>query len=489
MPWNWQPRPSQDVAIGGNKGTVQEAERVKTWPGYSAAYLAKRLGSDHPTSAYTDKYRGGKDINGNTQDVTDGMDAASKAVYLERITKNYENEADECLKREFIDWLQGTHEDNKHMRPYTNAPGKPERRVVYGASKGPGGGSGKVTGEALDGWTPTWWGQTSLTYLDGVRDFLRGDTVRAAEHNFAMNLLAEHGPQNIEQAWAYFKHWVKGRPLSEAEGQCLHKSGELHDGVDRAPLGPIKPDRMHFGGTRVPVPDTPKVLKPTAEDLQAATEGRVAHAHNIDYLQDTDPSASYEPYDAFGNLNLRGLDLSGFELPDRPRWKNWANVTPKRQQAAERAAELEHLVPQLEGTEPLDPDTTPQSLRGEVRALTDATGEPQWLSEADDRLREIEASGQSRLSRIVHALTPGPVAGQVAGATYAATRAGVATGARLVEQGANLITSAMTREEEEADEYYLTADQAIEDQTRALLAPAGWQAAGFPLESQRRRAP
>ena len=31
-----------------------------------------------------------------------------------------------------------------------------------------------------------------------------------------MNLLAEHGPQDLEQAWMYFKHWVKGRPLSDA---------------------------------------------------------------------------------------------------------------------------------------------------------------------------------------------------------------------------------------------------------------------------------
>ena len=28
-----------------------------------------------------------------------------------------------------------------------------------------------------------------------------------------MNLLAEHGPQDLKSAWMYFKHWVKGRPV------------------------------------------------------------------------------------------------------------------------------------------------------------------------------------------------------------------------------------------------------------------------------------
>ena len=28
--------------------------------------------------------------------------------------------------------------------------------------------------------------------------------------------MAEFGPQNLEDSWAYFKHWVKGRPLSDA---------------------------------------------------------------------------------------------------------------------------------------------------------------------------------------------------------------------------------------------------------------------------------
>ena len=43
----------------------------------------------------------------------------------------------------------------------------------------------------------------TIQYEEGINDEIK------------MNLLAEHGPQDLEQAWMYFKHWVKGRPISD----------------------------------------------------------------------------------------------------------------------------------------------------------------------------------------------------------------------------------------------------------------------------------
>ena len=44
-----------------------------------------------------------------------------------------------------------------------------------------------------------------------------------------MNLLAEHGPQNIEEAWMYFKHWVKGRPVSLAKPLYVQTHTDYED--------------------------------------------------------------------------------------------------------------------------------------------------------------------------------------------------------------------------------------------------------------------
>ena len=94
--------------------------------------------------------------------------------------------------------------------PYENAPGLPVRRVVY-----------REDGKAVAGdlypkdeeWKPTWWGPTQMTHLPGVRDYLRGVAEKNDKSELQMNLLAEHGPQDLESAWMYFKHWVKKRPI------------------------------------------------------------------------------------------------------------------------------------------------------------------------------------------------------------------------------------------------------------------------------------
>ena len=202
MPWNWGAKTTQSIEVGGSRGSVNEAYSTQSWPNYNAAYLAKRLGHERPTDAYANRYAAADGID----------DPAAKAVYLDKVTANYRSEADECLKNEFVDWLQGTHEANEARYPYPNRPGQPTRRYV----------SGPKSGQPMDDWNPTWWGKNQLTHLDGVRPFLREMKTSAEGHELNMNLLAEYGPNNLDQAWAYFKHWVKGRPIAPEE--CIHES-------------------------------------------------------------------------------------------------------------------------------------------------------------------------------------------------------------------------------------------------------------------------
>ena len=76
--------------------------------------------------------------------------------------------------------------------------------------------------QGITGWQATRWGTKPLTHLEGVRDFLRQDTVEDDNIDRDMNLLAHYGPQNLDEAWMYFKHWVKRRPVTTV---CLQKPG------------------------------------------------------------------------------------------------------------------------------------------------------------------------------------------------------------------------------------------------------------------------
>ena len=172
----------------------------RTWPAYEAGYLATALGgSVNGTQGSQEKevskapyaYKG---LDGEEKE-------EQKQVYFDNISKNYEADADECLKQEFAMWLEGRHQDNRDPQTYNNERTGVQTRLA-------------PNGEKLDDWVPTWWGTSQLTHLDGVRPFLRDMEQRRMQKQFEDNLLAEYGPQNIEQAWQYFKTWVKG-----------HKSG------------------------------------------------------------------------------------------------------------------------------------------------------------------------------------------------------------------------------------------------------------------------
>ena len=84
------------------------------------------------------------------------------------------------------------------------------------------GNGGYKVGLARAGWKHTPWGRAPLTHLPGVKEYLRGMKETAHKKDMEMQLLAEFGPQTLDQAWMYFKHWVKGRPLSDAVADPPH---------------------------------------------------------------------------------------------------------------------------------------------------------------------------------------------------------------------------------------------------------------------------
>jgi hypothetical protein len=205
-------RGSQSVAVGGPIGSLKDAKTMSSNPNYDAAYLASRLGATPSDPNQPLDYQM-RDRYNNA--IVDGMDDVQKTVYLQNAVKGYEAEAEECLKKEFKSWLSGEHIDNAHPQPYLNGPGRLQRRDARGLP--------------LDEWRPTWWGTQKLTHLDGVKEYLRKDSIDADKENFKMNMLAQFGPQNLDEAWAYFKYWVKGRPVGAEK--CIALGGP--DGNER----------------------------------------------------------------------------------------------------------------------------------------------------------------------------------------------------------------------------------------------------------------
>ena len=207
MTWGWNARGALPVdgsgtgtTGGGQRGSSEEAQKTKAWPRYEAEYLKRALQSERY------KYD------------TDGLDAEQRTIYLDKVTSKYKEEADECLKAEFDQWLQGLHSANDPSieQVYENADGKPVRRWLVRSKESEDAQGHTKVGQARAGWKHTPWGRAALTGLPGVREYLREQTERANEADLKMQLLAEFGPQNLQDAWMYFKHWVKGRPLSDA---------------------------------------------------------------------------------------------------------------------------------------------------------------------------------------------------------------------------------------------------------------------------------
>ena len=86
MPWCWNVGKQEPIATGGRLGTREEAGETASWTDYDAAYLKKRLGN--PTEERPAKGR---------FDVS-GLGEVQKHIYLDKVSKNYEQEAEACLK-------------------------------------------------------------------------------------------------------------------------------------------------------------------------------------------------------------------------------------------------------------------------------------------------------------------------------------------------------------------------------------------------------
>ena len=219
MTWGWSVR-NEPLATGGAVGTPAEAKVPGAWMDYEAKYLKQRLETE------------------NGRFGSNPLQGEAKGVYLDKVSQNYKDEAEACLKKEFAEWLQGNHEANirgalgELYAKGVNVPmTAPNRRHVY---------DGNV-GTPKDDWVPTDWGRAQLTHLPGVRDWLRSQREHSDRAELDMNLLAEHGPQNLEQAWMYFKHWVKHRPVDVDE--CVEQKYADYDKSRfiRAPGGPMLP--------------------------------------------------------------------------------------------------------------------------------------------------------------------------------------------------------------------------------------------------------
>jgi len=212
MTWGW-------TVKGDNLGTPAESAVKASWPDYNADFLRSKL-------AVGDR----RFDPGNLGDV-------EKHVYLSEQVAGHKAEAEACLKREFGQWLQGTHEENIKAEQgggfYENddASGGPKRRHVYDGAVSYEMKDDKGTGHT--GWQATRWGMKQLTHLDGVRDFLRAGKIKQDNAERDMNLLAERGPQDLNEAWMYFKHWVKKRPVETCDdygppGQTLYQVDRMN---------------------------------------------------------------------------------------------------------------------------------------------------------------------------------------------------------------------------------------------------------------------
>lgn len=226
MTWGW-------TVKGDSLGTPAESAVKASWPDYNAEYLQKKL--EKGNRRYDGRYGPGPPAA--------ALDDIQRGVYLTEAIKGYEGEAEACLKAEFEQWLQGIHPENAlaedkdpasyYRNDLADSDGGPRRRHVY---------DGAVSTEMRDngqygtGWQATRWGTKQLTNLEGVRDFLRAGKIAKDNAERDMNILAERGPQDLNEAWMYFKHWVKRRPVStcDEKGPPGYNSGALTAlGVER----------------------------------------------------------------------------------------------------------------------------------------------------------------------------------------------------------------------------------------------------------------
>jgi hypothetical protein len=122
----------------------------------------------------------------------------------EKLAEGLEEKLDAQLELEFKQWLTGKH-------PKNCAPAFERQAEVM-----------DVIRDETNNYNPpfdphgsprqfahTWWRTNDLKHLPGVRDYLDVDERQLRDEKVKMSKLAYFGPQNIEEAWMYFKTFVK----------------------------------------------------------------------------------------------------------------------------------------------------------------------------------------------------------------------------------------------------------------------------------------
>ena len=316
MTWGW-------AVKGDNLGTPSESAIKATWPDYNAEYLKgklqqneRRFNSDSLTS----------EENG----LTDVM----KHVYLQEAVKGYEGDAEACLKHEFDQWLQGTHSENYDAENglpesyYNNTYGDPgpKRRHVF---------EGEVSAQMADdtGWQATRWGTKPLTHLAGVREYLREGKIKQDNAERDMNLLAEYGPQDLNEAWMYFKHWVKKRPVVVCDDKAVHnKAFDVDNALVSDRMNGIGPSNWMSSDDRnrnyqAPPPPA-QAPPPPAQAPDPDIGGGVPYSDN--WANDDD----YEPYVQPRQIDFGRADAARSaaaeamaDLSAPPQWEEARRVT------------------------------------------------------------------------------------------------------------------------------------------------------------------
>lgn len=282
MPWNW-------TAPSSARGTPAEAAQPGAWPKYQDEVLLKTL-------------------QAREEDTFGLQTEAAQATYLDKASRNFEEEADEALHAEFQDWLQGKHDANVNNNVYENVDGAAVRRHIYGPK----------AGQPYNGWRHTPWRDRQLTHLEGVREHLRTQAEAKHENELKLNFLAEHGPSNLQEAWIYFKHWVKQRPLKLGPLPTLGESG--FDLGERS------------RGFNLPPPP-----KSTGADLEPAywNNYRGARPEFFTDFNETEAAKAFSMGRQFGNTRLSAQNpppptAGPIYAPERPAyWNNYRGATPE----------------------------------------------------------------------------------------------------------------------------------------------------------------
>ena len=158
------------------------------------------------------------------------LDGAAKTALAIKALDGADKDAEACLKQEFKLWLQGIHPVHNaaatDRTPHNSDAHKKraiQKRHIFPKTQ-------DLMLKPHDDWRDTPWGNASLSSLPGVRQYLTAGQWAETEQDAQMNLLAEYGPNNIDEAWTYFKYWVKGAPMGPP---CKDKSGnDIMTGYD-----------------------------------------------------------------------------------------------------------------------------------------------------------------------------------------------------------------------------------------------------------------